>query len=81
MYVVLMSIAGIFSIASFVGAILIIIEAFKDEIWKGAVSILCGLYLIYYALFEYDPDNKWVGLGLFFGCGLMATFLKFLAVR
>ena len=47
------------SVASFVAWIVILIAAFKDEIWKGIVGLLCGLYLLYYGLVEFDADNKW----------------------
>jgi hypothetical protein len=40
-------------------AIVILIGAFQDEVWKGLVSLLCWLYLLYYALFEFDHDKKW----------------------
>ena len=51
--------AAIQYIASIIGAIVVIIEAFQDEVWKGIVCILCGLYLQYYAVFELDHEWKW----------------------
>lgn len=38
----------------------ILIDAFQDELWKGVVCLLCGLYFLYYSLFEYEDENKWV---------------------
>lgn len=50
---------GICSIASLVCWIILLIAAFKDEIWKGVVGLLCGLYLLYWGIVEFDHPNKW----------------------
>ncbi len=48
--------------------IYVIVEAFKEAIWKGFLTLLCGLYWLYYALFEFEDDNKWpLVLGALFG--------------
>ena len=54
---------GLFTLVGFVCSIIVLIAAFKDEIWKGVVGLLCGLYLLYYAIFEYGGDNKGLVLG------------------
>lgn len=41
-------------------AIIVIIEAFKDSILEGILCILCGLYLLYYSLFKFEHDKKWL---------------------
>jgi hypothetical protein len=46
------------SIVSFVCGIIILIDAFKNEVWKGIVGLLCGLYLLYYAFAEYESEKK-----------------------
>ncbi len=48
------------SAVSLVCAIIILIDAFQDEVWKGLVGLLCGLYLLYYAIVEFDHPNKWL---------------------
>jgi hypothetical protein len=61
----------VFALIGFVCWIIILIDAFKDEIWKGIVGLLCGLYLLYYALFEFEHDNKWlIVLLAIFGSGI-----------
>jgi uncharacterized membrane protein YhaH (DUF805 family) len=51
---------AIISLASFVASIYILIDAFRDEIWKGIVWIVtCGLYGLYYSLVEFDHEYKW----------------------
>ena len=60
-----------FGIGSLVCTIIILIDMFRDAIWKGIVGLLCGLYFLYYALFEFDHENKWlIVLIALFGGGL-----------
>jgi len=67
----LMQIVGILlSLLGLVCAIIILIDAFKDAIWKGLVGLLCGLYLLYYAFVEFDHEHKWlIILGWLLGIG------------
>ena len=46
------------SLAACVCWIIILIDAFKSEIWKGIVGFFCGLYLLYYGIVEYQSPNK-----------------------
>ncbi len=67
-----------FVLASVVCTIIVLIDAFRNEVWKGIVGFLCGLYLLYYAFAEYQGDNKMMLilgmlLGGFVGGGLMAA--------
>jgi hypothetical protein len=66
-----MAILGIlgvlFCIAAFVCGIIILIDAFKNEIWKGILSLFCSLYLLYYGLVEYQAENKWLIVGIWLG--------------
>lgn len=39
--------------------IVILIDAFDDEIWKGLLGLLFNLYLLYYAIFEFEHEKKW----------------------
>ena len=85
MGMILVILGGICVLAAFVCSIIILIDAFQNEIWKGIVYLLCGLYAIYYALVEFDHEKKWlivltavlgslVGWGLIMaGTGMSAT--------
>jgi hypothetical protein len=42
------------SLAALVSGIFILIAAFKDEVWKGLLCILCQIYLLYYVITEWD---------------------------
>lgn len=62
------------SILAFVCWIIILMDAFKKEVWKGVVGLLCGLYLLYYAIAEFEHEKKWLIvlvwlLGVSFGTG------------
>ena len=60
----------ILGLASVVCSIIILVAMFKDEIWKGIVGLLCTLYGLYYALFEFDHEYKWpIVLVALFGSG------------
>ena len=51
--------AIVLGLASVGCSIFILVEMFRDEIWKGVVGLICGLYGLYYALFEFDHEWKW----------------------
>jgi|CXWL01.1.fsa_nt_gi hypothetical protein len=60
MNILLTILAIVFAIAGVWSSILIIIDMFQDELWKGLVGLLCGLYMLYYALFEFEHESKWI---------------------
>ena len=58
-------------------SIFILIEIFRDEIWKGIASIICGLYFLYYALFEWEHEWKWpIFLGSIGGNAIAAGLFR-----
>jgi hypothetical protein len=69
----------IFSVVSLVLMVVILIDAFKDAIWKGLVGLFCGLYLLYYGLVEFEHENKLFIVGGWIGAGAMAAGLRFAA--
>lgn len=50
----------ILGVASLVCWIIILADAFKDSILKGLFGLLCGIYLLIYAILEFDHKNKWI---------------------
>jgi len=54
----------IFILAGFVAGIIILIDAFQNEIWKGVLGLFIGLYLLYYAFAEFEHDYKWLVVGV-----------------
>ena len=61
----------LFILAAFVCQIIILIDAFKNEVWKGILGFFCGLYLLYYAFTEYQAPNKWMIVGIWIGCAVV----------
>lgn len=72
-------IGGLFVAAGFICWIIILIDAFNNELWKGLVALFCcQLYALYYAFFEFEHERKWlIVLGWLcfegFGAALMAA--------
>jgi hypothetical protein len=56
MNILLTLLGAAFGIGGFVCGIIILIEAFKDEVWKGFVCLLCGFYMLWYALCSGMPS-------------------------
>ena len=70
-----MGLGGILLLVAMVCGIIILIDAFKSAVWKGILGIFCGFYLIYYALVEYQADNKWLIVGAWLGCAVLGDVL------
>ncbi len=66
---------GLLLIVSVVCWVILLIAAFKAEVWKGIAGFFCGLYLLYFAITEYQADNKWLIVGGCFGSGILANLL------
>ena len=54
-------------LVSFVCSIIILIDAFKNEWWKGLLCLLCGIYMLYYAFTEFQNERKPLILALWLG--------------
>jgi len=67
--------AGGFSIAALVCWVIILIDAFQDSIVKGILCLFCPLFGLYYALFDFDHDNKWLIIVIAFGGSAIARGL------
>lgn len=70
--------AAVAAIVGIVCWIIILIDAFQDSVWKGLLFFLCGLYGLYYALFEFEHENKWLIVILaFFSSSIAGGLLRF----
>jgi hypothetical protein len=57
--------------------IIILVDAFKDALWKGFLSFCCYFYFLYYAFIEFDHEKKWpIVLGAIFLQVLGSVFLN-----
>jgi benzodiazapine receptor len=59
----LMALGGLFMLVGFICFIIVVIDAFKKEIWKGVLSLLCFIYTIYYGFTEFQHEKKMMILG------------------
>ena len=71
-------VAGLlFTVAWAVCHLVLLVEAFKEDVWKGAVGLVCGLYLLYFAIAELEHDYKWpLILGWLFAGGIGGKLLQ-----
>ena len=75
MKMIFLLLAVVAGLGGFACSIIILIEAFKDAVWKGLVCILCGIYFLYYAIAEFDHDKKWsIVAGSLLGGALAGVF-------
>lgn len=66
------------AIVSLICGVIIIIDAFEDEIWKGILSILFWPYLVYYGFAEFEHDHKVLILVCLLASGLGRIGLIFI---
>jgi uncharacterized membrane protein YhaH (DUF805 family) len=77
----LVGLSVVFAVAALICTIIVLIDAFQDSVLKGLLCLLCGLYYIYYALFEFDHDRKWlIVIGSLLGGGVSGLF-RFMAMQ
>lgn len=56
-------------IVGLVCAIIVLIDAFRDETWKGILSIIFLPYLLWYTFTDFDHDRRGViQAGFVLGC-------------
>jgi hypothetical protein len=67
------------SLGGLVCWIIILIDAFKNAVWKGLVGLLCGLYLLYYAITEFEHDKKWMIIGGGFAGSFIGAIFNFMS--
>ncbi len=63
----LVIIGYLFILIGFVASIVILIDAFKNAVWKGILGFFCGLYLLYYAFTEFTHEKKMLIIGAMIG--------------
>ena len=74
-------------IIGLVCGITILIDAFKNAVWKGLLYFFCGFYALYYMFAEFQHEQKTkiilggilgplVGWVIFFACGTVSGGFK-----
>jgi len=72
----LFGLALFFGLVSFVCSLIVLIEAFKDEVWKGLLCFFCGFYLLYYMLSEFQHEKKGLILLGSIGGGVIGAIIQ-----
>ena len=47
--------------------LIIVIDAFQYEVWAGLLALAVPMYLIYWAVFEFEHERKWLIVGGYLG--------------
>lgn len=69
-----MVLAILFGLLALGVSVIFLVEMFQDAVWKGIVGLLCGLYMLYYILFESEHEHKWLLLICQLACSALAQF-------
>lgn len=48
------------SVGGIVCAVIILIDAFRNAVWKGLACIICGCYGLYFMFVEFEHKDKWL---------------------
>lgn len=75
MGIVLIGIGSVFSIVSLICMIIVLIHAFKNEVWKGVLSFFCGIYLLIYSFTEFEHEKKGLIIAGILGAGFLGGAL------
>jgi len=62
-------------LVSVVCSIIVLIDAFQNEVWKGLLFFFCSLYALYYTFVEFDSDKKVLILAGIFGGSILGWTL------
>lgn len=72
----LMAIALLFNLVSFVCSILILIHAFKAGVQQGIMCLCVPCYILYYAFTKFEHEKKNIILGVWLGAAFIAGGLQ-----
>ena len=67
----LLGLAIVFGLVAFVCNIIILIDAFQNEVWKGILCLVCAFYLLYYMFAEFSHEKKGLILAGSLGAGII----------
>ncbi len=67
MAIALLALGGICSLISFVGAIIILISAFKESVGQGFLCLCVPFYILYFAFAKFQHEKKNMILGAWLG--------------
>ena len=57
-------------------AIMFLIHAFQNAVWKGFACLICFIYGLYYLIVEFEHDHKGLIMLGFFGSAIGGSILS-----
>ncbi len=76
---VLILVASVCLLASFICGIIILIDAFQEEVVQGILCLCVPFYILYYAFARFENDNKAIILIVWLAGGIVGNVLRFMA--
>ena len=61
-------------------AIMFLIHAFQNEIWKGFACLICFIYGLYYLIVEFEHEHKGLIMLGFFGSVIGGQILLYVGL-
>ncbi len=52
------TVSGLLALVSLGCWLVVLVHAFGNSVWKGIGALLCGLYWLFYAIFEFEHEYK-----------------------
>jgi len=72
------AVLALLSLAGFVCSIIVIVNAFQNEIWKGFLAIFIPFYILYYTFTDFDHEHRDLiqfGVVIGFVSGIVRIFI------
>ena len=63
------------TLGALVCAVILLFDAFRNQVWKGVAGLFCGFYLLYYGFVEFEHDYKAPIVGTFLVGAIMGRVL------
>ncbi|MBN80679.1 MAG: hypothetical protein CMJ70_11120 [Planctomycetaceae bacterium] len=79
MAIIFLLLAMVLGLASFVCGIIILINAFQQDVTKGFLCLCIPFYVLYFAFALFDHEKKGLVLGLWLGGSIGASVLQVMA--
>jgi hypothetical protein len=77
MHAFLLILSILFSLVAFGCGIVVLIDAFYNEVWMGLLAFFVPIYFAYFAIFEFEHDRKWpIVIGALGGVTVAALFFE-----
>lgn len=79
MSVILLLLAVVLAIASLICYIIILVDAFQQEVMQGILCFCCAPYMLYYAIARFNHEKKGLILAVWLGSSILSAILQMIA--